>query len=416
MPNKAYELLAEDLASRNVDVEQVKTALKNQHIETPSWGYGDSGTRFKVFPWAGAARSIREKLADAAFIHRLTGIAPSVAVHIPWDKPAEGDSWDALAQYAQELGVTIGAVNPNVFQDEAYKFGSMCHPDAEVRQKALEQMLECVEIMKTTGSRDLSLWFADGTNYAGQDSLRQRKRRMEAILSELYAALPENGRMLIEYKFFEPGFYHTDLADWGTSVTMARKLGPKAAVLVDTGHHAQGTNIEHIVAFLLDEGMLGGFHFNNRKYADDDLIVGTVNPFELFLIYNELVDAENDADEMVSTCAKNVAYMIDQSHNIEPKLEAMLQSVLNCQVAYAKALLVDRVALAERQAAEDVLGAHRVLTDAYETDVRPLLAQIRVEMGLDPDPIAAYNASDYPAKVAEARGSAESGGGGYPGA
>jgi L-rhamnose isomerase/sugar isomerase len=270
--------------------------------------------------------------------------------------------------------------------------------------------------MKITGSRDLSLWFADGTNYAGQDDLRARKHRMEEILGKLYAALPDNGRMLIEYKFFEPAFYHTDLADWGMAATMARKLGPQAQVLVDTGHHAQGVNIEHIVAFLLDEGLLGGFHFNNRKYADDDLIVGTVNPFELFLIYNELAAAELADDPAVSTCAKNVAYMIDQSHNIEPKLEAMLQSVLNCQVAYAKALLVDRPALADRQAAEDVLGAYRVLTDAYETDVRPLLAVVREEMGLHPDPVAAYQTSDYPAQVATTRGSAAGSGGGYPGA
>jgi L-rhamnose isomerase/sugar isomerase len=415
MSNKAYEVLAETLDARNIDVEAVKNALKRQHIETPSWGYGDSGTRFKVFPWPGAARNIREKLADAAFIHKLTGIAPSVAVHIPWDKPAEGDSWAALAEYAAELGVSIGAVNPNVFQDEAYKFGSMCHPDAEVRQKATDHILECVEIMKTTGSRDLSLWFADGTNYAGQDSLRQRKRRMEAVLGEVYAALPENGRMLIEYKLFEPAFYHTDLPDWGTAMLMARKLGPKAAVLVDTGHHAQATNIEHIVAILLDEALLGGFHFNNRKYADDDTIVGTINPFELFLIYNELVDAANDEDETVSTCATNVAYMIDQSHNIEPKLEAMLQSVLNCQAAYAKALIVDRVTLAERRAEKDVLGAYRVLTDAYETDVRPLLAVVREEMDLQPDPIVAYRGSDYPAKAAQERGVAGGSLGGYPG-
>jgi L-rhamnose isomerase/sugar isomerase len=239
---------------------------------------------------------------------------------------------------------------------------------------------------------------------------------MEDILGKLYAALPENGRMLVEYKFFEPAFYHTDLADWGMAATMARKLGPKAAVLVDTGHHAQGVNIEHIVAFLLDEGLLGGFHFNNRKYADDDLIVGTVNPFELFLIYNELAAAELADDPIVSDCARNVAYMIDQSHNIEPKLEAMLQSVLNCQVAYAKALIVDRKALAERQAAEDVLGAHRVLTDAYETDVRPLLTAVREEQGLHPDPVAAYQASDYPAQVARERGQGEGSSGGYPGA
>lgn len=407
------ERLVASLSGRGVDVEAVKVALKAQHIETPSWGYGDSGTRFKVFAWPGAARDVHEKLADAAFIHRLTGIAPSVALHIPWDYV---EDWKALRQYAAEQGVQIGAINPNVFQDDVYKFGSFCHPDPAVRRRAVDHTLECVEIMKGTGSDILSLWFADGTNYAGQDSIRGRKRRMEESLAEVYEALPERCRMLIEYKFFEPAFYHTDLADWGMAAAFARKLGPQAQVLVDTGHHAQGTNIEHIVAFLLDEGLLGGFHFNSRKYADDDLIVGTVNPFELFLIFNEIIEAERDADETVSACARNIAYMIDQSHNIEPKLEAMLQSVLNCQTAYAKALLVDREALAARRADQDVLGAYRVLADAYETDVRPLLAQVRVEMGLDPDPIAAYNASDYPARVADERGSAEGSGGGYPGA
>lgn len=408
-----YEQLADSLTAQRVDVEAVKSALKAQHVETPSWGYGNSGTRFKVFAWPGAARDVYEKLADAAFIHRLTGIAPSVALHIPWDKV---DDWAALKEYATEQGVQIGAINPNVFQDDEYKFGSACHPDPAVRRRAADHMLDCVEIMKTAGSDILSLWFADGTNYAGQDSIRERKRRMEEALAEVYAALSTGSRMLIEYKFFEPAFYHTDLGDWGMAATFARKLGPQAQVLVDTGHHAPGTNVEHIVAFLLDEGLLGGFHFNSRKYADDDLIVGTVNPFELFLIYNELIDAERDDDGTVSACARNVAYMIDQSHNIEPKLEAMLQSVLNCQTAYAKALLVDRKALAERRADQDVLGAYRVLTGAYETDVRPLLAQVRVEMGLHPDPIAAFSASDYPARVAKERGSADGDGAGYPGA
>jgi L-rhamnose isomerase/sugar isomerase len=239
---------------------------------------------------------------------------------------------------------------------------------------------------------------------------------MEQALAQVYNALPEGGRMMIEYKFFEPAFYHTDLADWGMAATLARKLGPQAQVLVDTGHHAPGTNVEHIVAFLLDEGLLGGFHFNDRGYADDDLLVGSANPFELFLIYNEIIEAERSSDMAVSKCARHIAYMIDQSHNIEPKLEAVLQSLLNCQVAYAKALLVDREELARRCIDQDVLGAHRVLTDAYQTDVRPLLAQVRVEMGRDPDPVAAYRASDYPAKVAEKRGGAEGSGGGYPGA
>jgi len=419
--NLAYEILAEKLSARGLDVAAIKAALKAQHIETPSWSYADGGTRFKVFPSPGAARTIYEKLADAGFVHKLTGIAPSVALHIPWDKPAlsgaEGvDDWAGLKQYAEAQGVTIGAINPNLFQEVEYKFGSVCNSDPAVRQQAVEHCLECIEVMKITGSRDLSVWLADGTNFAGQDSIRGRKQRMEEALGQVYRALPTGTRMLIEYKFFEPAFYQTDLADWGMAANTARKLGPQAKVLVDTGHHAQGTNIEHIVAFLLDEGLLGGFHLNNRKYADDDLIVGSVNPFELFLIYNELVAAAQDPSPLVAGCAHDVAYMIDQSHNIEPKLEAMLVSVLNCQKAYAKALIVDRKASAEWQAAQDVLAAHRVLTDAFETDVTPLLAQVHLEMGAPADPIAAYYASDYPAKVIAERGVGGSRGAGYAGA
>lgn len=402
--NEDYKRLEDRLIAQGIDVGGVKARLKAQHIETPSWGYGNSGTRFKVFPWRGAARNVYEKLTDAAYIHSLSGIAPSVALHIPWDTV---DDWDGLKQFAEDKGVAIGAINPNVFQEDPYKLGSICHPSASVREEAIAHMVECCDIMRKTGSPLLSLWFADGTNYAGQDSIRGRKRRMEEALAQVYEQLPENSRMLIEYKFFEPAFYHTDLADWGTAYATALKLGPQAEVLVDTGHHAQGTNIAHIVAFLLDEERLGGFHFNARRYADDDLIVGTHNPLELFEIYTELVSAGERAE--------NVAYMIDQSHNIEPKLEAMLLSVLNCQTAYAKALIVNYELLKQRQQAGDVLGAHRVLVDAYETDVRPLLMQVRTEMALNPDPLAAYRADDYAQQVAEERGIAGSGESGYPG-
>jgi len=388
-----YSRLSDQLSAKGLNVDQVKAKLKTQHIETPSWGYGNSGTRFKVFPWAGAARNIHEKLADAGYIHKLTGIAPSVAIHIPWDKV---DDYDALSQYATDQGVTIGAVNPNVFQDEQYKLGSVTNPSGSVREEAIAHMVECCEIMGKVKSGLLSLWFADGTNYAGQDSIRERKHRLESGLAEVYKALPADSRMLIEYKFFEPAFYHTDLADWGTAYATAIKLGPQAQVLVDTGHHAQGTNIAHIVAFLLDENRLGGFHFNARRYGDDDLIVGSTNPFELFEIYAELVSAGEGA--------KDVAYMIDQSHNIEPKLEAMLLSVLNCQTTYAKALIIDFNTLAQFQQAGDVLGGHRVMVDAFETDVRPLLMQVREEMGIHPDPIAAYRADNYAQKVAQERG------------
>ncbi|MBL8165033.1 MAG: L-rhamnose isomerase [Anaerolineae bacterium] len=394
-----YASLAERLSAKGIDVEAIKARLKAQHIETPSWGYGNGGTRFKVFAWEGAARNIWEKIQDAAYIHKLSGIAPSLAVHIPWDKV---DDYAALGQYAKEHGITIGAVNPNLFQDDQYKLGSVTNPSPAVREEALAHMIECCEIMPKVGSSLLSLWFADGTNYAGQDSISARKRRMEAALQETYKYLPAGSRMLIEYKFFEPAFYHTDLADWGMAYAMALKCGPRAQVLVDTGHHAQGTNIAHIVSFLLDEGRLGGFHLNARRYADDDLIVGTNNPYELFEIYAELVAAGDGA--------KDVAYMIDQSHNIEPKLEAMLLSVLNCQVAYAKALIVDYRALAQMQAAGDVLGAQQVMVDAFETDVRPLLRQVRTEQGLHPEPLAAYRADGYAKRVAQERGIAISAG------
>ncbi len=385
---------------------QLFAALKTQAIETPSWGYGNSGTRFKTFSYPGAATTVWEKIADAALIDQLTGIAPRVALHIPWDRV---DDWSELRSYAEGLGIGIGAINPNVFQDDLYKLGSLGHPDVSVRRKALTHLLDCCDVMRETGAKDLSLWFADGTNYAGQDDLRARKARFEEGLAEVYAALPEGGRMLLEYKPFEPAFYATDLADWGMAYAHCLKLGPQAQVLVDLGHHLQGTNIEQIVAFLLAEDKLGGFHFNNRRYADDDLIVGSSNPFELFCIYAELVQADSDG----LPGAGNVAYMIDQSHNLEPKLEAMLLSVLNCQEAYAKALHIDLAALETAQQAGDVLGAHSVLTDAFKTDVRPLLRAFREEMGLAPDPLRALLEGGYAEKNAQKRGTAQAGGG-YP--
>lgn len=378
--------------------DEALAALPRLRVETPSWGYGDSGTRFKTFAWPGAARNVWEKVADAGEVHRLTGCAPSVALHIPWDRC---DDWQGLAQHAAEQGVEIGAINPNVFQDPDYKLGSVTNPDPRTRDKALAHLLECVGLLTQTGSRDLSLWFADGTNYAGQDDFRARKRLMSEALRQVHAALPDGKRMLVEYKFFEPAFYFTDLFDWGAALVQCQACGPKAKVLVDLGHHAQGTNIEAIVAFLLDEGRLGGFHFNARRYADDDLIVGTTNPFELFCIFVETA-GEDD-----------VAYMIDQSHNIEPKLEAMVQSVLNCQEAYAKALLVDRSALRQHQSAGDVLGAHRVLADAFRTDVRPLLEEHRRRHGLPTDPVKALRNSGYEEQKAQERGVSATGDG-YP--
>jgi L-rhamnose isomerase/sugar isomerase len=405
-----YEALAEQLVKQGIDVEAVKAALKSQHIETPSWGYANSGTRFKTFPWPGAARTTREKIADAAMVHSMTGIASSVAIHIPWDKPEDND-YVAMREYAEALGICIGAVNPNVFQDEAYRLGSLGNPSPATRELALDHLIECCDIMVKTRSDILSLWFADGTNYAGQDSLRGRKRRFEEGLRTTYTHLPHDGRMLIEYKFFEPAFYSTDIPDWGTAYAMCLKLGPQAQVLVDLGHHASGVNIEQIVAFLLDEGRLGGFHFNNRKYADDDLIVGSVNPYELFLIYNELAGAAQGGEDLPGATARKVAYMIDQSHNVEGKMLPMILSVINCQESYAKALIVPRAKLALAQAEGDVLGAHELLNGAFKTDVRPLLAQVREEMGTPVDPIAAYKASGYETKIANERGKAKVTGG-----
>lgn len=373
------------------DEATVLAGLRRLEIETPSWGYGNSGTRFHVYPWPGAARTAHERIDDAALVHRLTGACPSIAIHIPWDRV---DDWDGLRRYADEQGIRIGAVNPNLFQDDAYKLGSLSHPDAAVRRQALEHCLECIGIAEQVGSTAISLWLADGTNYPGQDDLRGRFRRLVEQLQELYAALPDGIRLLVEYKFFEPAFYSTDLPDWGTAATVCRKLGPRAQVLVDTGHHPQGTNIEQIVALLLEEGLLGGFHFNNRKYADDDLIVGSVDPFELFRIMCEIA-VEGPGD---------VAFMIDQSHNVEGKIDAMIQSVMNIQTAWAKALLVDRLRLAAAQAEGDVLGAHRILLEAYETDVRPLLARHRASLGLEPDPVAAFRAGPYAEQRARDRG------------
>jgi L-rhamnose isomerase/sugar isomerase len=308
------------------------------------------------------------------------------------------DDWSGLSGYARGRGIRIGAINPNLFGDDSYRLGSLANPDAAVRRHALEHCLDCIEIARQLGSTIVSLWLADGTNYAGQDDLRGRHARLLAGLEELYAALSPDQRLLIEYKFFEPAFYSTDLPDWGTAALVCRRLGPQAQVLVDTGHHPQATNIEQIVALLVAEGLLGGFHFNNRKYADDDLIVGSVDPFELFRIMHELALAEVET---------STAFMIDQSHNIEGKIDAMLQSVMNIQTAYAKALLIDDAVLTSSQEKGDVLGAHRALTDAFETDVRPLLARWRADKGLDPDPVRAFRNGGYAEQRARERGTAQ---------
>lgn len=405
-----FKLFSEKIQAKGLDLSSITARLKRQAIETPSWGYANSGTRFQAFPWPGAAVTTHQKLDDAAMVHKMTGIAPSVALHIPWDVPEDGD-YNTLRQYAEDQGIKLGAINPNVFQDYEYMLGSIAHPDSAVQQKAMDHMIECCEIMRKTGSDVLSLWFADGTNYAGQDNLRIRKQRVESNLMRLMPHLPEGSRAVLEYKFFEPGFYSTDIPDWGTSYLLAKKLGEKAQVLIDLGHHPLGANIEQIVAFLLDEGKMGGFHFNNHRYADDDLMVGSVNPFELFLIYTVIVEAMDSDYRMAADTAHNIAFMIDQSHNIEGKVAPMIHSVLNCQEAYSKALLVPRKELDLAQGDGRVLDAHQIMMDTFRTDVRPLLMQVREEMNVPVDPAKSYKESGYEEKIAKERGVHASSGG-----
>jgi L-rhamnose isomerase / sugar isomerase len=369
----------------------VSWAVSGLEVETPSWGYGNSGTRFKVFPQAGVPRDPFEKVEDAAIVGRYTGVAKSIALHIPWDRV---DDFDALAAFARERGVRIGGINSNTFQDPDYKLGSLCHPAAEVRQKAVAHIQECCDIARRTGSSVVKVWLADGTNYPGQDDFRARRRRLIETLREIYGDLPDGARLLLEYKLYEPAFYHTDVQDWGQALSVCQQVGERAQVCVDTGHHAMGVNIEQIVSILLQDGRLGGFDLNDKKYGDDDLMVGSIDPYQLFRICHELVKASQDEhDSTARSCVANVVYMLDQCHNIEPKMPAVIRSVMNLQEAFAKALLVDLPALRAAQAAGDVLEANRLVKDAYDTDVRPLLARARADAGLPEDPYRAYLAS-----------------------
>ncbi len=368
--------------------------LALQAIELPSWAFGNSGTRFKVFGTPGTPRTVQEKLADAAQVHAFTGLAPTVALHIPWDKV---DDYAALAAYAHELGVALGTVNSNTFQDEDYKFGSLTHTDARIRRKAIDHHLECIDIMDATGSRDLKIWLADGSNYPGQADLRGRQDRLHESLQVIYDRLGDDQRLVLEYKFFEPAFYHTDVCDWGTSYAQVAALGPKAMVCLDTGHHAPGTNIEFIVMQLLRLGKLGSFDFNSRFYADDDLIVGAADPFQLFRILFEVVRGGGYGPD------SGVAFMLDQCHNVEDKVPGQIRSVLNVQEMTAKAMLVDTDALAVAQAAGDVLGANGIFMDAFYTDVRADLAAWRESRGLPGDPMAAFAATGYLARIAADR-------------
>jgi len=379
----------------------VKETIKRLGIEVPSWAYGNSGTRFKVFAQTGVPRDPYEKIADAAQVNKFTGAVPTVALHIPWDKVKD---YAHFAAYAKDLGVTLGTINSNTFQDDQYKLGSVCNPDPKIRKMAVDHLLECIDIMDITGTQDLKIWLADGTNYPGQDDLRDRQDRLQDSLEITYKRLGPNQRMLLEYKFFEPSFYSTDVPDWGTSYSHCLKLGPKAMVCVDTGHHAPGTNIEFIVALLMREGRLGAFDFNSRFYADDDLIVGAADPYQLFRIMHE-VNRAGGFD--VGT---PVSYVLDQCHNIEDKIPGQIRSITNVQEAVAKALLIDRVELKKAQFEGNVLAANDIFMDAYNTDVRPLLGEMRNELGLDADPMKAYLASGYGAKIAAERvGGAQAG-------
>jgi L-rhamnose isomerase/sugar isomerase len=384
-------------------VRRIFTALDQFKIELPSWGFADTGTRFGKFFQSAAASTTEEKFHDAGLVHSLTGACPLVAVHVLWDfKP--GEDAKKVARLARRHGVRIGSINPNVFQGLHYKLGSFCSPNAATRKAALDHTLDSVRIGKAVGSKALTMWLADGTNYPGQDNLARRKQDLQGAYRRIHGAMQRHwpgARLLIEYKPFEPSFYHTDIADWGMAYVLAKHAGPRAKVLVDTGHHLPGANIEHIVAFLLDEGMLGGFHFNDRKYADDDLTMASIDPYAAFRIFDQIFQHVFDTGK-----DPKIAYMVDQSHNLKPKLEAMVQTVDQAQKLFAKAQIVDRRALARAQKRGDIVAAERLLQEAYETDVRPALVRWRKSRKLPADPIAALRDSGIMARLGAERAAA----------
>ncbi|MBC8106090.1 MAG: sugar isomerase [Anaerolineae bacterium] len=378
--------------------DQLFSLLDQFMIETPSWGYADTGTRFGKFRQPAAAATIEEKLQDAGTVHQFTGCTPSVALHVLWDFSV-GVSASDTSQLAEKHGVRIGSINPNLFQDQIYKFGSACSADEKAQHHANRHVMDSINLARAVKSNLLSLWFADGTNYPGQDDIATRKQRIHGALRQWHDAMPKNMTMLVEYKPFEPAFYHTDIADWGMSYVFAKEAGPRAKVLVDTGHHLPGANIEHIVAFLLDEAMLGGFHFNDRKYADDDLTLGSIDPYAVFRIFHEI----RNAAELHGRDVSRIAYMVDQSHNLKPKVEAMIQTATTAQELYVKACLVDRAKLQEAQAKMNIIDAECCLRDAFATDVRPMLVEWRKRRNIDPDPMQAYRASGYESRAAKER-------------
>jgi L-rhamnose isomerase/sugar isomerase len=379
--------------------ERVFRALDQFQIDLPSWGFANTGTRFGKFLQAAAATTLEEKLSDAGQVHALTGSCPTVALHVLWDLPNGVGDTAQLNTLAARYGVQPGSINPNLFQDQIYKHGSFGNPDASVRGKALDHTLESIEIARRLNSRDISMWFADGSNYPGTSNIRARRRWFEDGLRASHAALAPNQRLLVEYKPFEPAFYHTDIADWGMSLLMSRAAGPQAKVLVDTGHHYAAQNIEQIVAWLLSENMLGGFHFNDRRYADDDLTMGSIDPYQVFRIFHEILFFEWETGSRA-----DIAYMIDQSHNLKGKIEAMIQSVSMAQELFSKASLVEHARLAEAQKGPDIVDAEACLQDAFATDVRPAIQEWRVSKGLPADPMRAFRTSGYLERITEERG------------
>jgi len=387
---------------------QIHRALDEFAIELPSWGFANTGTRFGKFIQPAAASTLDEKFSDAGQVHALTGACPTLALHAAWDMPAGAADGPKTMELSRTFGVRPGSINPNLFEAQCYKFGSFGNPDGAVRAAALSHVSDCVAAAQAVGSRDISLWFADGSNYPGTANIRQRRDWFVEGLRRSHALLSNEQRLLVEYKPFEPAFYHTDIADWGMALLLARAAGPRARVLVDTGHHYQGQNVEQIVAWLLAEGMLGGFHFNDRRYADDDLTLGSIDPYQVFRIFHEIALYEHETGRR-----PDIAFMIDQSHNLKGKIEAMIQTVAMAQELYAKAVIVDRDALLEAQRTSDVIGAETRLQDAFSTDVRPAIAEWRRSRGLPVDPLAAFRASGYLERITAERGARQPGAGRY---
>ena len=388
----------EGVAMKSSESDKIFEALESLRIEIPSWGFANTGTRFGKYLQPAAATTIEEKFSDAGQVHLLTGICPTLALHVLWDFPEGVKSVPAIEKLANQYGVQPGSINPNLFEEQCYKYGSFGNPDNSVRERALRHTKDSIEIARRLHSRDISLWFADGSNYPGTANIRQRKRWFTECLKASHAELASGQRLLVEYKPFEPAFYHTDIADWGMALLLAREAGPQAKVLVDTGHHYSAQNIEQIVAWLLAEDMLGGFHFNDRRYADDDLTMGSIDPYQVFRIFNEIGYFEWETGKRA-----DIAYVIDQSHNLKGKIESMIQTVKMAQELYSKSALVDHAQLAEAQNSTELVRAESLLQDAFATDVRPAIQEWRASKGLPADPMEAFRQSGYLERITKDR-------------